>query len=132
MNVMMAAIKILLLVTTAANQALMVLRPCAVTAACVFLNSTVVVTELNVTMALMNLTYIPSAIIAQKRDIIPAQVFPGTVESSVMAFQLVQIDGTSYFQFANLTLAQTNQMGLLFPSAVRRPASTSVKMDPCA
>ena len=83
-------------------------------------------------MALMNLTYITSVIIAQKSDIIPAQVFPGTVESSVMAFQLVQIDGTSYSQFANLTQVQTNQMGLLFPSAVRRPASTSVKMDPCA
>ena len=137
MYAMMALIKILLLATTAACQAILVTVPCAGMAARVFIQTPVVIMILIVLMALMNLTHIPSVTTAQRRGVCPAQVFLGTVESSVMAVQPVQISGTNYSPFVNLTLTQTNQMDLMLPSAMRKiphghMTSTNVKMDLCA
>ena len=79
-------------------------------------------------MALMNQTHILSVTIAKRRDMSPAQVFRGTVESSVMVFPHVQISGTNYFLPVNLT----NPIRLMLPSAVSKTTSSSVKMDQCA
>ena len=59
-----------------------------------------------------------------------AQVFLIIVESSVMAMHHVQINGTNYSLYANLTLTHhTNQMTLMLKSAMKRLASTRVKID---
>ena len=100
-------------------------------------NTLSIVMILIVLMALMSLTHILSVTIAQRRGVCPAQVFLETVESCVTAFPPVRISGTNYSLSANLTLTQTNQMGLVLPFAMRKMAhrhmtSTNVKMDLCA
>ena len=134
---MMEVMKTLLFATTAANQALPVPVLCAGTAAHVLLRQpagAVVLMALIVLMVLMNLTLTHILIVtfAKMRAVCSAQVFLIIVESSLMAMHHVQINGTNYSLYANLTLTHTNQMTLMLKSAMRRLASTSVKMDPCA
>ena len=83
---------------------------CVGTAAPVLVHLAVVVVEFSAAMALMNQTHILIVTIARRRAICPAQVFLGTVESSVMAMQRVQINGMNCFPYANLSRTQTNQM----------------------
>ena len=85
--------------------------------------------ELTAVMALMNQTHTQIAIFVKRRALCPAQVFLIIVESSVMAMHHVQINGTNYSLYANLTLTHTNQMTLMLKSAMRRLSSTRVKMD---
>ena len=129
--VMISVMKMLLLAATAVNQVYTVTVPCARALLLLLCTNIVVALELIALMALMNLTHILSVIIAQRRALSPVQVFLGTVESSVMPVPHVQISGTNYFPPANLIQRGTNQMSLMLPSAVRRMASTSAKMDPC-
>ena len=138
LHAMIAVIKILLLATTAVNQASGVTVPCAGTAAHVLLIQSlircchiVVMVTLIAVMALMNLTHIPSVIIAQRRAIYPAQVFLGTVENFVMAMPSVQTSGMNYSPPVDLIKTGPNPMDLVLPSAVRIMISTSVKTDPC-
>ena len=129
---MMEVIKTLLLATTAANQAFAVPLLCAGTAAHVLHGrpaGCVVFMTLIVLMVLMNLTHILIVTFAKMRAVCSAKVFLIIVERSVMDMHHVQINGTNYSLYANLTLAHTNQMTLMIKSAMRRLASTHVEMD---